>query len=302
MFFVLLALLIPFASLSAPSVLAAEVGGGGSASQILKGSKSEVDASNKSDGYVKIRYLKETSKKIKVRISKLDASGREGTEYTYDLSGKGIAETFSFQSGNGKYRIKVLENIEGTKYSVVQTETVEVSLKNEFAPFLVPIQLINYQSSSKAVIKAKELTKDAKTDLEKVQSVYRFIVNHIVYDKKKAQLVIDGKLSGYIPTVDTVLADRKGICFDYSSLMGAMLRSLNIPTKLIMGYVAPNNAYHSWNEVYIEGQGWIKINGSIYFDGEHWSRMDPTFAAGNKSGKQTEFIGNGQNYSKKYEY
>ncbi|MDR1158733.1 MAG: transglutaminase domain-containing protein [Oscillospiraceae bacterium] len=302
MFFVLLALLIPFASLSAPSVLAAEANGSGTASQILKGSKSEIDATNKNDGYVKVRYLNETSKKIKVRINKLDASGREGTEYTYDLSGKGVAETFSFQSGNGKYRIKVLENIEGTKYSVAQTETVDVSLKDEYAPFLIPIQHINYQSTSKAVLKAKELTKDAKTELEKVQLIYRFIVNHIVYDKQKAQLVIDGKLSGYIPSVDTVLADRKGICFDYSSLMGAMLRSLNIPTKLIMGYVAPNNAYHAWNEVYIKGEGWIKINSSIYFDGENWSRMDSTFAAGNKSGKQTEFIGNGKNYSKKYEY
>ena len=46
----------------------------------------------------------------------------------------------------------------------------------------------------------------------------------------------------------------------YSSLLASMLRSLDVPTKLVTGYVAPDYLYHAWNEVYIEGTGWVRIN------------------------------------------
>ncbi len=264
--------------------------------------KSEIDATNKDEGYITIRYLSPTSKILKIKIVKLNNDGSEGQTYIYDLNNKGAPEVYSLPLGNGKYLIKVLENIEGARYAVVQSQTIEAKLTDAMLPFLIPIQNINYNSTSKAVVKAKELTKNCKTDLEKVQAIYKYILDNVAYDYDKAKKVVAGELNGYIPTVDVILDSKKGICFDYSSLMGAMLRSQGIPTKLIMGYVAPNNAYHAWNDVYIKGQGWIKINSSVYFDGKSWSRMDSTFAAANKNGKQTQFIGNGKNYAPLYQY
>ena len=269
---------------------------------LYTGSKSEIDATKKDEGYLGIRYLNQTSKRLKIRIIKLKSDGSEDLSYIYDLNSKGTREMFSLSQGSGRYTVKILENIEGDRYAVVQTQTIDIKLTNEFAPFLVPIQYINYTSTSKAVAKAKELTKNCKTDLEKVQAVYKYILDNVIYDYDKAKKVVAGQLNGYIPTVDVILDSKKGICFDYSSLMGAMLRSIGVPTKLVMGYVAPNNGYHAWNDVYISGKGWIKINSQVYFDGKNFSRMDSTFAAANKSGKQTEFIGNGKNYSPLYQY
>lgn len=40
------------------------------ADNIYKGTKSEIDASHTEDGYIKVRYLKETTKKLKVMIEK----------------------------------------------------------------------------------------------------------------------------------------------------------------------------------------------------------------------------------------
>ena len=305
--FTCLALLLVFAAvLLAPvSQAAASAAPAASASQspiIYTGSKSEIDATNKDKGYLVIRYLKECQKKLKVKITKYDKNGSEGLAYIYDLNNKGKAETYSLTEGSGKYLVKVLENIEGDRYAIVQSQTIEIKLSNNLSPYLIPIQYINYNSTSKAVAKAKELTKNCKTELDKVKAVYQYILNNIVYDYDKAKKVVAGELNGYVPTVDVVLNSGKGICFDYSSLMAAMLRSLGIPTKLIMGYVAPNNAYHAWNDVYIMGKGWIRINSSVYFDGKNFSRMDSTFAAANKSGKQTSFIGNGKNYSPLYQY
>ena len=106
---------------------------------------------------------------------------------------------------------------------------------------------------------------------------------------------------GYLPDLDELYETKKGICYDYASMLAAMLRAVGIPAKLVMGYVAPNNVYHAWNEVYIEGEGWVVKQ--VHFAGEEWKLMDPTFAsAANNSAKINRFIGDGSNYSTKYFY
>ena len=115
------------------------------------------------------------------------------------------------------------------------------------------------------------------------------------YDYEKAASVE----SGYLPDLDAVLATKKGICFDYASLMTGMLRSQGIPCKLIVGYAG--TVYHAWISVWSESTGWI--DGAVYFDGSSWQRMDPTFAASFKNQAEAmEYIGNGQNYTAKYIY
>ena len=121
------------------------------------------------------------------------------------------------------------------------------------------------------------------------------MVKNISYDYDKAKTV----QSGYLPKLDTVLAERKGICFDYAALMAGMLRSQGIPCKLVVGYAG--TAYHAWISVWSKETGWIE--GAIYFDGSTWQRMDPTFASsGGSSDSVMKYIGDGKNYSEKYLY
>jgi hypothetical protein len=81
--------------------------------------------------------------------------------------------------------------------------------------------------------------------------------------------------------------------------MTAMLRSQGVPTQLIFGYAG--TAYHAWINVYSEETGWSTA--SIYFDGNQWKLMDPTFAANaNSSAAVLAYIGNGANYTTKYIY
>jgi len=99
--------------------------------------------------------------------------------------------------------------------------------------------------------------------------------------------------------LDSVLAEKKGICFDYASLMTGMLRSQGIPCKLVVGYAG--KAYHAWISVWTAETGWIE--GTIYFDGSTWHRMDPTFASSGSSSKSImQYIGDGSNYTEKYLY
>ena len=70
-------------------------------------------------------------------------------------------------------------------------------------------------------------------------------------------------------------------------------------TRLEIGYAG--TAYHAWLSAYTEDTGWI--NGIIRFDGTDWSLMDPTFASSaNESESIMQYIGNGANYSAKYQY
>lgn len=264
---------------------------------IHKGTKSEIDATTTEEGYIKIKYLKETPKKLKVIIEK----GKE--KYTYDLNNKGEYSVYPLQMGDGKYTVKVFENISDNKYSVKQTITINVKLKDANAPFLASNQLVNYANTPKTLEKAEELTEGKETDFEKIDVIYDYIISNIAYDSEKSKSV----KSGYLPSLDEVLMSNKGICFDYASIMAAMLRSREIPAKLVTGYSSNLNVFHAWNEVYTKETGWIKLN-EMYFDGKEWKLMDSTIASSAKqsnSPKVMEYTNkliDSKYYTKQFEY
>ncbi len=247
-----------------------------------------IDYSNTADGYVMVRWKDDMKKRIKVQVKGPSAT------YTYNIQAEDW-ETFPLSDGNGVYQVTLYENVEGSKYAVVQSVSAEVELKDEFAPFLRPNQYVNYGVAEQTVKTAAGLSAGKATELEKVQAVYEYVVQSLTYDKELATTV----QSGYLPELDKVLEAKKGICFDYAALMTGMLRSQSVPCKLVVGYAG--EVYHAWISVYTEKDGWI--DNVIYFDGATWKRMDPTFASsGDKSDEIMEFIGDGTNYKEKYLY
>jgi hypothetical protein len=248
-----------------------------------------LDASNASEGYVIVRYTGDSGK------VKLQITGPESITYTYNLTvGTPTDEVFPLQCGNGEYMINVYENIEGTQYSTVFSQIVDVAISDEFKPFLYPNQYVDFKSTDLAIKKGEELAYSCDNDLDVVSAVYNFMIDNIAYDYEEAETV----QSGYIPDIDEVLETKKGICLDYSALMTSMLRSQKIPTRMEIGYAG--TAYHAWLSTYITDIGWV--NGMIEFDGTKWSLMDPTFASNTKEEKLKDFIGDGSNYSVKYIY
>ena len=211
--------------------------------------------------------------------------------YTYNLHGSDY-EVFPLTAGDGNYAIGVYENISGTKYSTALSTAIDVKITNTFGPYLYPNQYVNFNASSLPVEKAVELAYPASSDIEVVQQVYNYIIDHFTYDYDKASSVV----SGYLPVVDEVYRSNTGICFDYAAVMATMLRSQNIPTRLEVGYIGEE--YHAWISTYIEDIGWV--NGIIEFDGTAWNLLDPTFASTSKSPKN--FITKNNNYKTKYVY
>ena len=243
-----------------------------------------IDASHISEGYIMVSYTG-TNEKVKLQIT-----GPDEVVYTYDLHGD--YETFPLTAGSGSYTVGVFENIEGTSYSTLFTQTIDVKIDDEFGPYLYANQYVNFDGDSKVVEKAEELSKPCNDDLEVIEQVYNYMISNFTYDYDKAESV----QSGYLPDVDEVFEAQTGICFDYAAVMAAMLRSQRIPTRLEVGYAG--DVYHAWISTYIEEQGWV--NGIIQFDGKNWELMDPTFAS--TSSKPEDFITNTDEYITKFVY
>lgn len=243
-----------------------------------------LDLSHTSDGYIALKNG--ASGKFKLQVIK----GKE--QYLYDIQ-DGKEQFFPLQCGNGTYKISVMKNLEGTKYYEVYGTSAKVKLSDEFAPYVRPNQYAAYNESSNCVKQAEKIAKSSTDEKDYIEQVYKYISEKVKYDKAKAKSI----KKGYIPDPDKVLADGQGICFDYACLAASMLRSMGIPTRIIFGYVAPDDLYHAWNMFYTEEDGWSAVEFEV--NPNDWSRIDLTFYA---NGEDEEFIGDGSNYTEVYKY
>ena len=255
--------------------------------EVAQNGQAIVDFSNKQDGYIMAKYTEATDMKIKVLIT-----GPDGVQYKYTLMRNNEFEVFPLSSGNGVYEIGVFKQVDGTRYSQELSTMIDVALTDEFAPFLRPNQYVDFNQESAVVRKAAELVAGKTDFMERVAAIYHFVITNIEYDVYLAETVE----SDYLPDVDRILESGKGICFDYAALMAAMLRSQSIPTKLVIGFTG--DTYHAWISVFSAEEGWL--DNVIFFDGQTWSLVDPTFAASISSSEMSQFIGDGTNYTAKF--
>ena len=246
--------------------------------------------SNVSKGYIMFVY-KGSNEKVKLQIT-----GPNEVTYTYLVTDCKAPTAFPLSAGDGEYMFNLFESVdaENNKYSLAFSYNYSVTLEDEFLPYLSPNVYVNFTSDSACISKGSELSSDCYTDLDVIENVYDYVISNIVYDTEEAENVA----YGYIPDPDEVLETNKGICFDYASLMTAILRSQRIPTKLEVGYAG--EVYHAWISCYVDEIGWVA--NIIQFDGENWSLMDPTLASNNNSDEVQEYIGDGSKYIVKYTY
>ena len=246
------------------------------------------DYSNCSSGYISVDYKGST------RLKMLLKNG--SSQFDYDIYPAKGAQYFTLAQGSGTYTAEVYEMLDNGKFMKLLGEEFKVKIADEVNMFTYKNQFVNFDSSSACVAKASEVCAGCTTNIEKIVAVFGYVTDTITYDKALASSVT----SGYIPNPDKVLSGKKGICFDYASLVAAMLRSQGVPTRLIIGYASPN-IYHAWNEVYTPEKGWIAAE--IVLDGKGFKRIDATFYA-SASDKQNfaDYIAKSGNYSDVYVY
>ncbi len=80
-------------------------------------------------------------------------------------------------------------------------QQIDVSLENEYLPFLYSNYYISFNKDSLCVKKARQLAKKCYSSLDVVSNVYNYIIKNIKYDKEKANNV----QYGYVPDPDQTL-------------------------------------------------------------------------------------------------
>lgn len=182
---------------------------------------------------------------------------KNGTQLWYDISFE--TERLPLQLGEGEYVISLFQHKKGNQYYKKESEIVRV-LKNELEDvFLGSANPVYWSDDMEPIKIAKSITKNTKTDAEKVKAIYDYVTKNIKYDWEKLENISPR----YVPNIEKIFKLKKGICYDYSALFASMLRSVGIRTKLIKGY-REKDIYHAWNEVLIDGK---------------WKIIDTTYGA-----------------------
>ena len=96
---------------------------------------------------------------------------------------------------------------------------------------------------------ARRETKGLTSTREKIDALVDFVYQHV--DEKALD-------RGYAPALST-LDSRRGDCTEHSVLLSALLRAIDIPTRLVDGVVVGGGraGYHEWVEVFVDGTGFI---------------------------------------------
>ncbi|GAA1222322.1 transglutaminase TgpA family protein [Prauserella alba] len=116
---------------------------------------------------------------------------------------------------------------------------------------------------------ARDLTDDAPTTFGKARALWRYFTdpsNGFVYDTETAPASDPDALA------DFVLRGKRGFCEQYASAMAVMLRSLDVPSRVAVGFtrgtpdgqgtrVLTSEDAHAWVEVYFgDDLGWVTFD------------------------------------------
>lgn len=100
---------------------------------------------------------------------------------------------------------------------------------------------------------ARRIVGEATTPLEQAYRLFVHLVKHYRY-----------KWPPPARGSEAMRRTRKGDCGEYSFLYAAWCRSLNIPCRVMVGTFAHEALRaHVWNEVFIEGVGWLPVDTSV---------------------------------------
>jgi transglutaminase-like putative cysteine protease len=119
---------------------------------------------------------------------------------------------------------------------------------------------------------ARQLVAGATTELDMVNRVQKYLKTHYVYQTQNIPYP-----EGNQDYVDQFLFETKrGYCNNFSSAMAVLLRTVQIPTRWVVGftsgqlddaytgdqkrYLIRNSDAHSWVEVYFPNVGWIPFD------------------------------------------
>ena len=106
---------------------------------------------------------------------------------------------------------------------------------------------------------AQEITKDARTDMEKTLAIHDWVASNIRYDVTG---FVENNYQGK-SSPKTVLRNRQAVCSGYANLTAALNRAVGLEARVVKGDIRYEGGSwtgvseaHAWNEVLVDGR-WV---------------------------------------------
>jgi transglutaminase-like putative cysteine protease len=193
----------------------------------------------------------------------------KGARYEVNLS-TGAIKGPGIEQGD-VYRVYSLEP--QSPFSILMNELPLPSHRLEAYPAAVlPYLELPRELPQRDYDLARQLVAGATTELDMVNRVQKYLKTHYVYQTQNIPYP-----EGNQDYVDQFLFETKrGYCNNFSSAMAVLLRTVQIPTRWVVGftsgqlddaysgdhkrYLIRNSDAHSWVEVYFPNVGWIPFD------------------------------------------
>ena len=151
--------------------------------------------------------------------------------------------------------------------SVSSPSSNDLSLVGEDYPSSIAYQYTRLPANFPDEIEllSKDITSDAKTTYQKVTAIDDYL-SQFPYTQE-----IEPPPEGADGVQYFLYNQKSGFCLYFASAMVVMLRSVDVPARLAVGYVPGefgenegeyilrNKHYHAWPQVYFTGYGWVDI-------------------------------------------
>jgi transglutaminase-like putative cysteine protease len=159
----------------------------------------------------------------------------------------------------------------GANYSLTSLQVRPTSQQLQDAGAAPPAMLREYTALPDSVPAAVHqqallVTGEAQTDFEQAISLQNWFRSSggFTYSTKQAAGNSSRALASF------VLRERTGYCEQFAAAMAVLARSLNIPARVAVGFLHPEQAgkgryvfsshdLHTWPELYFQGVGWVRF-------------------------------------------
>ncbi len=199
-------------------------------------------------------------------------------------------ETVDGDSRGKTYTVKSLQ----ITPTAEQLRAAPAAVSYDLRPFTeVPVPDDSADAYERIVSTADEVTQGESTTYDKVMALQDYLRSGAFTYSETAPVRDDYDGNG-IDVLAEFLQRRAGYCVHFSSAMAVMARSLDIPSRIAVGYTpgtqgrfvdgeptysVQSDNLHAWTEVYFEGAGWV--------------RFDPTPGVGEASSFEEEQVDTG---------
>ena len=148
---------------------------------------------------------------------------------------------------------------------------------------LEPYIQITPELETRIVSLAEQITMYESTPYEKVEALTEYLASNYAYNESATDAPTD-----IDPVVWFLYHEQQGICTDYASALTMLCRSIDIPARLVTGYlvdpdaevqnVSPYQA-HAYTEVLFDGIGWVIFDATPVAEPsvEPGTGVEPTF-------------------------